>query len=88
MRGTSPIRYTRCDDLVWRLARDRILLRRVGDHGDTAAVDLLGAAAVVWVAAEEPLTPEQLAAETELDAATVDDSIALLVEGRWLAEAP
>ena len=88
MSGLAPTRYTRSEDLVWRLAPDRVLVRRVGDHGDTAAVDLLGAAAVVWVAAEEPLTTEQLAAETELDAATVADSIALLVQGHWLAEAP
>jgi hypothetical protein len=86
MSGPSPTRYTRADDLVWRLARDRVLVRRVGDYGDTAAVDLLGAAAVVWVAAEEPLTPAELAAETELDVETVADSVALLVEGRWLAE--
>jgi hypothetical protein len=88
MSGPTSTRYTRADDLVWRLARDRVLVRRVGDHGDTAASDLIGAAAVVWVAAEEPLTLEELATETELDSATLTDSIALLVEGRWLAEAP
>jgi hypothetical protein len=84
MSGQPPTRYTRADDLVWRLARDRVLLRRVGDHGETAAVDLLGAAAVVWVAAEEPLSPDELAVDTELDVETVTDTIDLLVTGRWL----
>ena len=88
MSGPTPTRYVRADDLVWRLARDRVLVRRVGDHGDTAAIDLLGAAAVVWVAAEQPLTPDELAVETELTTDTVAESIALLTAGRWLAEAP
>ena len=88
MSGQPPTRYVRADDLVWRLARDRVLVRRVGDHSDAAAIDLLGAAAVVWVAAEEPLTSDELAAETELSPATIADSIELLVGGRWMAEAP
>ena len=87
MSGQSPTRYVRADDLVWRLARDRVLVRRVGVHGDTAAIDLLGAAAVVWVAAEEPLTPDALAAETELSGDAIAESIELLVDGRWLVSA-
>ena len=87
MSGQPPTRYVRAADLVWRLARDRVLVRRVGDHSDSAAIDLLGAAAVVWVAAEDPLTADELAAETELGADTIAESIELLVDGRWLVSA-
>jgi hypothetical protein len=73
---------------VWRLARDRVLLRRVGDHSGSAAIDLLGAAAVVWVAAEEPLTPDELVTESELSTDAVAESIELLVTGHWLVPAP
>ena len=87
MSGQSQTRYVRADDLVWRLARDRVLVRRVGDHGDAAAVDLLGAAAVVWVAAEAPSTLEELAVDTELEVSTVTDTIDLLVTGGCLVSA-
>jgi hypothetical protein len=88
MSGQPSTRFVRADDLVWRLARDRVLVRRVGDHGDSAAIDLLGAAAVVWVASEVPLSPEELAADTELDIETVTDTIDLLITGRWLVPVP
>jgi hypothetical protein len=87
MSGQPQTRYVRADDLVWRLARDRVLVRHVGDHGETAAVDLLGAAAVVWVAAEVPLTPDELSVDTELATETLNEAIDLLVTGGWLVRA-
>ena len=84
MSGTPTERYVRSPDLVWRLAHDRVLVRRVGDHDAAAATDLLGAAALVWVAAEYPLTATEIAIDTALDADAVAASISLLVAGRWM----
>ncbi len=81
MSGQPQTRDVRADDLVWRLARDRVPVRRVGDHGDTAAVDLLGAAAVVWVGADVPLNRMNWPRTPELDVETVTDTIDLLVTG-------
>jgi hypothetical protein len=53
----------RAPGLVWRLATDRVLVRRVGARGEGAALDLLGSAALVWVALDAPRDLDDLAAE-------------------------
>jgi hypothetical protein len=52
---SEPI-YSRAPDVAWRLGPDRVLVRRIGEVGDEAAAELLGAAALVWVALDEPGT--------------------------------
>ena len=81
MSGQPPTRYVRSPTISCG-ASPVIVCSCVASAttATRAAIDLLGAAAVVWVAAEEPLTPSELAAETELDAETVAESIALLVD--------
>lgn len=52
-------RLARRSDVLWRLGADRVLVRRVGADG----LDLVGAAALVWVALDEPAELEALSAE-------------------------
>ena len=52
-------RLSRRSDVVWRLGPDRVLARRIGSDG----LDLVGAAALVWVALDEPTDLEGLSAE-------------------------
>ena len=56
---SEPV-YSRAPGVVWRLGPDRVLVRRIGAHGDDAAADLLGEAALVWIALDEPLPDERL----------------------------
>ena len=55
---SDPV-YARAPNVVWRLGPDRVLVRRVGGDG----LDLLGPAALVWIALESPLTHSELASE-------------------------
>jgi hypothetical protein len=52
----SDIVYSRAPDVVWRLAPGRVLVRRVGGHGEDAAAELFGEAALAWIALDEPGT--------------------------------
>ena len=56
---SEPV-YSRAPDVVWRLGPDRVLVRRVGP--DRRMQDLLGEAAFVWVALDEPGTRSEVAA--------------------------
>jgi hypothetical protein len=47
--------HQRATDVVWRLAADRVIVRRVGT-ADGAMTELHGGAALVWVALDEPGT--------------------------------
>lgn len=88
---SEPI-YSRAPDVVWRLGPDRVLVRRIGDHGDDAAAELMGAAALVWVALDEPgtvravtarLSAAEVGSETEVGEAergAVDE----LIDCRWV----
>ena len=45
--------YARSPDVVWRLGPDRVLVRRVGGRGEHGAADLIGEAALAWLAVDE-----------------------------------
>ena len=51
--------WEREPNVVWRLGPDRVLVRRVGGDG----LDLVGAAALVWVALDGPRTRAGLVEE-------------------------
>jgi hypothetical protein len=67
----------RGEGLVWRVASDRVVVRRVGS---SHAIELLGPTALVWAALDEPQTVAALASELDLDADGVRDAVAVLVE--------
>jgi hypothetical protein len=48
----------RGEGLVWRVASDRVVVRRVGS---SHAIELLGPTALVWAALDEPQTVAALA---------------------------
>jgi hypothetical protein len=77
--------FQRSARIVWRLAPDRVLVRRV-DHLEPFAEDLLGAAALVWVATDEPRCVQQLADETDLSEETVRQALELLVNHCWIEQ--
>ena len=88
---SDPV-FTRVIDVVWRLVPDRVLLRRVGDgppQGDRGlddAADLMGVAALVWVALDEPASATQIA--ERLDAEGLARPLAEIAEvARQLVEA-
>jgi len=84
---TTPLAasFQRSPRTVWRLASDRVLIRRV-DSEDPIAEDLFGAAARVWVAADEPRDVSDLAHETDLDIDVVEQALDLLVDHRWIEQ--
>lgn len=65
--GVNQGAFCRTRGVVWRLAPDRVLVRRIGDHSEEAAADLTGIAAQIWLMFESVSSIDQLA--TELDAA-------------------
>ena len=70
----SIVVWRRRADVLWRLGPDRVLARRVGAEG----VDLVGAAALVWVALDAPTDLAGLTAELDgLTDATLDVAGAL-----------
>ena len=76
--------YRRAPDLVWRLTTDRVLVRRVGDRTEHAAGELLGGAALVWVAAEEWCTIDEIASDTELPVDVAQEAADLLLAANWI----
>lgn len=80
----------RVDGVVWRCGPDRVLTLRVADRSDTAANELFGAAALVWLALDEPATPDELArrlADADFDAGATD-GLAVLRERALVEDAP
>ena len=76
--------YSRGPQVVWRQGPDRVLVRRLGGE----ALDLMGAAAMVWLALDSRQTMAQLADElsgfgvdSSVVASTLDDLV-----GRGLLE--
>jgi hypothetical protein len=60
----------RADDVVWRCGPDRVLTLRIGDSAQGSS-ELFGAAALVWLALDEPASPEELGrrlADAEIEA--------------------
>lgn len=60
-------RYARATGVLWRLADDRVLVRRAGDPATAMEAVLHGATAVVWLALDGPRSEDELC--TELAAA-------------------
>jgi hypothetical protein len=98
--AASAARFRRPECVVWRLASDRVLVRRIGDLTDDGCADLIGFAAAVWVALDEPASLPELSArlaDAGIDTAAVDDvddsnhvnhvdALAALVERRWIEQ--
>ena len=90
---SEPV-YSRSPGVVWRLGPDRVLVRRVGGQGEDAAAELMDAAALVWVALDQPATVQRVAARIEevepAGVASVNDPTRLrtglgaLLEGQWI----
>ncbi len=80
--------------MVWRLASDRVLVRRVGDLTDDGCADLIGFAAAVWVALDEPASLPELSARladagidtVDVNRADLVDAVDALVERRWIEQ--
>jgi hypothetical protein len=80
----------RVGGVVWRCGPDRVLTLRVANRSDTAANELFGAAALVWLALDEPATPDELArrlAEAGFHADPTD-GLAALRERALVEDAP
>jgi hypothetical protein len=60
------VRYARDPRLIWRVAADRVLTRRVGDHSEQSTSEVTGPAAVLFLALDRPLTVDELATELAL----------------------
>ena len=94
MNTTGAATFSRPEAVVWRLAPDRVLVRRVGDLSDDGCADLIGFAAAVWVGLDEPASLAELRerlADAGID--TVDDNrvdfveaVAALVERGWIEQ--
>ena len=92
--ANQPSLVQRAPDLLWRLGDDCVLVQRVfaGDAGPpphrddptNASAQLVGAAAIVWIAADAPRSAPAIAAEVGIDIDEVNASIRSLVEHRWL----
>ena len=70
----GSIAWARSPDVLWRVATDRVLVRRVGGGG----LDLLGlrAAALVWAALDEPANIADLCAHiVEVDGSASDETL-------------
>ena len=76
--------FTRSTDIVWRATRDRVLVRRV--QGADGA-ELVGLAALVWVAADTPSTVAGLASELDADETSIAEAVSMLTSAGWLNEA-
>lgn len=86
---TEP-RYARAGGVVWRLGPDRVLVRRVGEGVDGAR-DLLGGAALVWVALDERRSLDDLTTELSELGTPADDiceSLDRLVADGLVVRAP
>jgi hypothetical protein len=87
--GTGHRVFGRPESVVWRLAPDRVLVRRIGDLGNDGCADLIGLAAAVWVGLDEPASLAMLQARltqagitpTEVECA---DTVRVLVERHWI----
>lgn len=79
--------YSRASGVVWRLGPDRVLVRRV-DVPDGDPRDLQGAAALVWIALDEPGTMTQVAERTRGAGLDTEpgDGVRLLLDERLIVE--
>jgi hypothetical protein len=88
---SEPV-YARAPDVVWRLAPDRVLVRRIGAP-DLQAQDLHGAAALVWISLDEPgtmsgVTERIIGAGLEVERDDAEVTIRLLLDERIVVADP
>ena len=79
----APARYTRADNLVWRSGPDRVLLQHIEGPLETAATDLLGDVAYVWLALDTPATRAELAerlADADVSVTDLDADLTYLLD--------
>jgi hypothetical protein len=91
MTASDDLRYRRADDLVWRSAPDRVLLQRIDGPPETAATDLLGDVAYVWLAIDTPATLAELAerlADADVDVADLDGDVQYLLVHALITTTP
>ena len=87
MKSPRTSQVARDHRAVWRLAADRVVVRRVGDHGPDAAAEVTGSAILVWLALEEPRTTAELLDELSDyadPAAELENALTLLHEHEWI----
>lgn len=82
---SEPI-YSRAPDVVWRLGPDRVFVRRIGDRREDAAAELMGEAAMVWIALDEPGTLSATIDRLfDVGAAPIgDQTVSTLLSSGWL----
>ena len=93
----SP-RYTRQVQVLWRVAPDRVLVRRPWPkEGQDEAADLLGMAALVWIALDEPGSVAEILERLDEarddsdpghDPNVVRDTVDQLLATAWIEPAP
>lgn len=82
--------YARLTQVVWRLAPDRVLVRRVWPEiGREEAADLLGSAAMVWIALDQPGTAQDIIdrlAEVDqvVELGDLETTLRQLIEHGWI----
>ena len=82
-RPDPVARYRRGRDVVWRSGPDRVLLQHVDRPAETAATDLLGDVAVVWLALDTPATRDELAerlADADVTVGDLDGDLRYLLD--------
>ncbi len=85
----SGIRFTRANDVVWRSGPDRVLVQRISGPPETAATDLIGDVAYIWLALDTPATRSELIArlaDAGIDVAKLDRDIQHLVDHELITE--
>jgi hypothetical protein len=85
----STVRFARVIDIVWRSGPDRVLIQRIGGPSDTAATDLIGDVAYVWLALDTPATRRELLArlaDAGIEVADLDRDLRHLVDHELITE--
>ncbi len=96
MAGES-VEFARHGEVLWRLAPDRVLVRRLWPmSGRDEAADLLGMAALTWMVLDEPgtltdvvdrLSDVELADQASITEHATVDALDQLVAAGWLVVA-
>ena len=89
---TQVVRYVRARRVLWRLAADEVVMRRVGEPAERAEAQMKGVAAAVWLVLDEPRSLLELEAELGAigcadPAAEAREALSLLLEHRLVEEA-
>ena len=74
---------------MWRSGPDRVLIQRIGGPSATAATDLIGDVAYVWVALDLPATRSDILgrlADAGIEVADLDRDLRHLVDHELITE--